>query len=61
MSAIDGDSAAAAAAAAAADTDADSDDDDDDDDCDLQNDVSAAVMLRCFVDSSPLSQFYIDF
>jgi len=57
MSAIDGDSAAAAAAAA--DTDADSDDDDDD--CDLQNDVSAAVMLRCFVDSSPLSQFYIDF
>jgi len=57
MSAIDGDSAAAAAAAA--DTDADSDDDDDD--CDLQNDVSAAVVLRCFVDSSPLSQFYIDF
>ena len=56
MSAIDGDSAAAAAAAAAADSD-----DDDDDDCDLQNDVSAAVMLRCFVDSSPLSQFYIDF
>jgi len=59
MSAIDGDSAAAAAA----DTDADSDDDDDDDDddFDLQNDVSAAVMFRCFVDSSPLSQFYIDF